>query len=196
MYLIAVSAYTFEKRKHFLASAGLLYAPVCTPLSRHLLSDLTRLSSGKEQTGICSKCNCLFLKDSCQVNIEGKPQLKKRLKQLTKKSPGLLTSKERKQLRRWQNRRCKVVVHCKVCEQKATFPGPTAMKPFQRNELRQKQIMSKNQNRRLHKPAKGRVVTKGQKQAKMTKLKEMLKGDKVKRKKASQSPLLKFLSSI
>lgn len=33
----AVSAYTFEKRKHFLASAGLLYAPVCTPLSRHLL---------------------------------------------------------------------------------------------------------------------------------------------------------------
>lgn len=66
-----------------------------------------------------------------------------------------------------------------------------------RNELRQKQTnVQRIQNRRLHKPAKGRVVTKGQKQAKMTKLKEMLKGDKVKRKKASQSPLLKFLSSI
>lgn len=192
----AISAAVHNKRKHFLASAGLLYAPICTPLSRHLLSDLSRLSSGKERE-ICSKCNCLFMRDSCRAIIDSKPKLKKTVKKLRNKPRDLLTSLERKKLRRWQTRRCKVVVHCNVCKQTAVHPGPTAVKPFFRKEHHLKQLPGRNfQNRRLHKPPKGRFESRGEKKAKMAKVKQMLKGDKQKKSKASQSPLLKFLSSI
>lgn len=185
----STSSDILNKRKYFLAAAATLYAPVCTSLSRHLFSSFVRFSTSEEQTGLCPDCNSLLIEDCCNISIQRKPQITKNVRQLRKKSMSYMTSRDRRKLKRWNTRKCKVVLHCKTCNQVIKLPGPVNSQSIKSNQQRATQKKVVNQ------PIP-RLVRDTENRKKMDKLKEMLVGAKTKKSEESQSPLLKFLKSI